>query len=121
MLPMYNAHPYFPSKIWAKNCIIHGKIWYIISLKVSFQEPVNDVKSSFYIIYVYTMGGREEEYNTSKYKCFFRGIEKIKLMPFAIMAPFAEHAYDLVKHDCHFTLQNLCPKDWKLLKSKTRI
>ena len=31
VLPMYNVHPYFLSKIWAKNlCIIPGKIPVIV-------------------------------------------------------------------------------------------
>lgn len=34
------------------------------------------------------------------------------------MAPFAEQAYDLVKHDSHFSLLNFHPQDWKLLKKQ---
>ena len=46
--------------------------------------------------------------------------ERVKPEPFAIVAPFAEQASDLVKHDCHSTLLSLCPQDWKFLGSKNR-
>ena len=35
VLPMYNAHPYFASKIWAKVHIIDGKIQYIFMALVA--------------------------------------------------------------------------------------
>ena len=35
--------------------------------------------------------------------------ERVKPEPFAVVAPFAEQACDLVKHDCHFTLLSLSP------------
>ena len=33
--------------------------------------------------------------------------ERTKSAPLAVLAPFAQQAYDLVKHDCHFTLLSL--------------
>ena len=41
--------------------------------------------------------------------------QRTKPAPFAVMAPLAEQAYDLIKHDRHFTLLGLCPQDWDLL------
>ena len=32
---MYNVHPYFFLKIWAKKCIVHGKIWYLLIVILS--------------------------------------------------------------------------------------
>ena len=47
--------------------------------------------------------------------------ERIKSVLFSMVALFAEWAYDLVKHDCHFTLLSLCPQGWKLLENKDRM
>ena len=33
-----------------------------------------------------------------------------------MVAPFAQQAYDLVKHNCHFTVLSLGPQDWKFLE-----
>ena len=48
-------------------------------------------------------------------------VEPVKLEPFAVVAPFAEQACDLVKHDCHFTLLSGCPQDWKLLEARPEL
>ena len=46
--------------------------------------------------------------------------ETIKPAPFAIVAPFAEWIYDLVKHDCHFTLLSLVPRTGNHWKARTK-
>ena len=33
-IPMYNGHPYFSLKNLGKKCIIHGKIWVVVNIKV---------------------------------------------------------------------------------------
>ena len=48
-------------------------------------------------------------------------IERVKPEPFAIVAPSAEQACDLVKHDSHLTLLSLCPQDWKFLEARTEL
>ena len=41
--------------------------------------------------------------------------------PFAMVAPFAEQACDLAKHDGHCTLLSLCRQDWELLEARTEL
>ena len=45
--------------------------------------------------------------------------ERVEPAPFTIVAPFAEQACDLVKHDCHFTLLSLSP-GWEITGSQNR-
>ena len=45
--------------------------------------------------------------------------ERVKPVPFAIAAPLAKQACDLVEHDCHCTLLSFFPRDWKILEART--
>ena len=46
--------------------------------------------------------------------------ERVKPKPFAIVAPFAEQACDLVKHNSHFTRLSLSPR-LKIRKTRTEL